>query len=181
MSKCTQNPWMNQSTDCIVLEKKLPYYLVYNGSVPISAAAMSGGQKQALLSSYMTIVTAYNVAASQKPSGSPLQILSPQFGGKYNGDITVQVKLRADYLNKVNKINLNWTYVPNNKPPVFLNILPELTVQNGEAKTVLPRAKFEQNPGYWNLVAEAQADGGKFSDKVEFTVLPSVPAIHIKK
>jgi hypothetical protein len=138
MSKCTQNPWVNQSTDCIVLDIKVPQGLKYSGPVPISANAMNGAQKQTLLQLQMAKVIAQNLT-----TGPLIQVLSPQGGQEFMGDVTVQVKFRSDVQAKVNKLSLKWFWFKSTPPQQMVDmsyILPEIAVINGEAKALIPWA-----------------------------------------
>jgi hypothetical protein len=180
MSKCVENPWINLSTDCIVLEKNLPKGLAYGGPVPISPAAMNGAQKQNLKQSQLAMVLAKNLAANA-PTGPLIQILSPQGGQEYGGDIPLTVKIRSDVQAKVSKINLKWIWYKPANPgqwhgdAVVMNILPEISVQNGEAKTVIPRSKFEQYSGQWQVTCDGNL--GQTPTAI-FRVSFKIPIIH---
>jgi hypothetical protein len=163
------------------IDIKMPQGLKYNGSFPISASAMNGAQKQTLLQLEMAKVVGQNL-----PTGPLIQVLSPQGGQEFMGDVPVYVKFRSDVQAKVNKVNLKWKWYKSSNSPsqmgqqVDMNILPEIPVTNGEAKAVIPRSKFEQNPGNWQLYLDTNLpQAGGFS--VLFKILPTVPAIHIKK
>jgi len=178
VSSCPDDPWMN-SVSCSTISKTVdPHifqFLEYPANYPVSVGFISPGQKQQLKNEF---------EQKKAPKGPMVEILSPQGGHEYNGDISIHVKIRSDLKGKVNKVTLKWIWYKPAKPgqwggdTVSMNILPEIPVQNGEAKAVIFRSKFEQYPGQWQVTCDANVGQNPTSI---FKVASSVPIIHVEK
>jgi hypothetical protein len=177
-ASCPDDPWLNNVSCSGASTKGDPRtfeFLKYPTNYPVSAGFISPGQKQQLKN---------EKEQKKAPTGPLVEVVSPHNYQEYAGDVLIHVKFRSDIKDKLNKVALKWIWYKPSKPgqfageTVIMNVLSEIHVQNGEAKATIPRSKFEQYPGQWQVSFDADLQQ---TPNVLFKVTPTVPAINLDK